>query len=101
MGVVMIRCPNTEKSISTGLQMDRAAFRSMPVFFRNTFCPLCRTTHEWFARSAWVCDYGPENCDPNCQRCKMPRRKGSRGERHPSNEEQIATPRDEAAPHAR
>jgi hypothetical protein len=101
MGVVMILCPNTAKPISTGLQMDRVAFDSMPVFFSTTFCPVCRTSHEWFAASAWVCDYGPANCDPNCDRCKTARRKGSRGERSHGDEGRIATLRDEAAPHAR
>jgi hypothetical protein len=23
--------------------------------------------------NAWVCDCGPENCDPNCEKCKMPK----------------------------
>jgi hypothetical protein len=26
----------------------------MPVFFACTFFAICRTTHEWFAREAWV-----------------------------------------------
>ena len=99
MGVVMIRCPQTERAISTGMQIDRAAFHSMPVFFSSTFCPICRTSHEWFATNAWVCDCGPENCDPNCERCKMPWRR--RGERRHSDEGQTAIPRDGATPHAR
>ena len=80
MDVLMIRCPNTEKSISTGLRMD-AVFHSMPVFFSSTRCPSCGSLHKWFARDAWVCDCGPENCDPNCDKCKMPRPKG-RSESH-------------------
>ena len=101
MGVVMIRCPNTEKAIFTGMHIDSAAFQSMPVFFSSTFCPICRTSHDWFAASAWVCDCGPANCDPNCERCKIARRKGSRGDRHRSDEGRNAIPRDEGAPHAR
>jgi hypothetical protein len=34
----------------------------MPVFFSSAYCPSCRTLHDWFARNAWVCDYGPDNC---------------------------------------
>ena len=98
MGVVMIRCPRTEKAISTGMQVDSTAFHSMPVFFSSTVCPLCRTSHEWFAASAWVCDCGPENCDPKCERCKMTLRKSSPG--HHSDEDRVAIPRDEGAPHA-
>ena len=52
MGVVMIRCPATERVISTGMSIDSAAFYSMPVFFGTTLCPLCRISHEWFAASA-------------------------------------------------
>ena len=59
--MVMIHCPKTRKAISTGMHTDRAAFGSMPVFFSSTFCPSCRTSH-------WVCDCGPANCDPNCER---------------------------------
>jgi len=66
MGTVMIHCPKTGKAVPTGMHADRAAFGSMPVFFSRTLCPLCRTLHEWFAGSAWVCDCGFANCDPNC-----------------------------------
>lgn len=59
MGVVMFRCPNTDRAISTGIATDRATFRAMPVFFSRTFCPMCRVVHEWFARDAWVCDSEP------------------------------------------
>ena len=68
MGMVMIHCPKTRKAISTGMQIDRATFSCMPVFFSSTFCASCRTSHEWFAQNAWVCDCGPANCDPNCER---------------------------------
>jgi hypothetical protein len=68
MGIVVIHCPETGRCISTGMHIDRAAFGSMPVFFKRTFCPSCCTSHEWFARNAWVCDSGPAHCDPNCKR---------------------------------
>jgi hypothetical protein len=54
MGLVMIKCPITGHAISTGIEADRDGFRRMPVFFARTFCAICRTTHEWFAREAWV-----------------------------------------------
>ena len=56
MGVVMIKCPNTAREISTGIVTDRASFESTPVFFAQVYCPICRTEHEWFAKDAWVCD---------------------------------------------
>ncbi|MBW7950058.1 MAG: hypothetical protein H3C55_11995 [Pseudorhodoplanes sp.] len=54
MGIVMINCPNTGRPISTGIDMDRSSFNRSPVFFSRTPCPMYRTTHEWFAKDAWV-----------------------------------------------
>jgi len=56
MGIVMIKCPNTGRAISTGMMADRPSWGSSPVFFSRTFCPICRIPHEWFAKEAWVCD---------------------------------------------
>ena len=63
MGMIMIRCPKTGQAISTGRYVEAAAFRSTAVFFSRTRCPLCRITHEWFAKNAWVC----ENIGPECE----------------------------------
>ena len=55
MGIIMIRCPVTGRSISTGMEcLDRENFSRAPVFFARTPCPHCRTVHEWFAGDAWV-----------------------------------------------
>ena len=67
MAMVMIRCPETQQAIATGVQADRATFHSTQVFFSRTFCSLCRTTHEWFAKDAWVCDSDTVACDPSCE----------------------------------
>jgi|SRR6266545_5739829 len=58
MGTVMIRCPETGREISTGFEADPAHFKSTPVFFARSYCPICRTEHEWFAQEAWVCEPG-------------------------------------------
>jgi hypothetical protein len=58
VGDVMIRCPNTGQAISTGMTADRPSFGSTPVFFSRTYCPICRTLHEWFAKEAWLSDGG-------------------------------------------
>jgi hypothetical protein len=52
----MIKCPNTGKPIETGMIVDAPSFRSSPVFFSRTFCPICRSDHQWFAKEAWVTD---------------------------------------------
>jgi hypothetical protein len=67
MAIVMIRCPETRRAISTGMQVDRATFHSTPVFFSRTYCSLCRTTHEWFAKDAWVCNSDTAVCEPSCE----------------------------------
>ncbi len=64
MGTVMIRCPETGRAISTGIEADEARFNSMPVFFARSYCPFCRVTHQWFARDAWVCESGPWKAPP-------------------------------------
>ena len=56
MGELVIRCPETGRQISTGYQADAASFRQMPVFYGITYCPICRTDHQWFARDALVLD---------------------------------------------
>lgn len=63
MGTVMIRCPETGREVSTGMQADRDSFRATPVFFARSFCPVCRAEHEWFAQQAWVCDADPRRED--------------------------------------
>ena len=59
MGIVMIRCPKTGREISTGMEADATSFSATPVFFARSYCPICRTEHEWFAKEAWVCDAAP------------------------------------------
>ena len=54
MGLVMVRCPATGRAISTGMAMERARFRQMPVFFARCHCAACGVEHEWFAGHAWV-----------------------------------------------
>ena len=63
MGELMIRCAKTGKPVSTGIHMERAQFCSMPVFFSSSYCVSCGTSHEWFARDAWMCEPEAELVD--------------------------------------
>jgi hypothetical protein len=54
MGLVMIRCPVTGRTISTGIKANQYSFNRSPVFFGHTFCPICQKNHDWFAKDAWV-----------------------------------------------
>ena len=56
MGAVMIRCPATGTAIPTGMRADQSNFGRTPVFIAVSYCPVCRTEHEWFAKDAWVHD---------------------------------------------
>jgi hypothetical protein len=58
MGIVMIKCPTTGRAIPTGMEADRSNFQCVPVFFSRVFCPMCKTHHEWFAKDAWVREFG-------------------------------------------
>jgi hypothetical protein len=64
MGELMIRCPKTGKPVTTGIHMDRTRFRSMIVFFSSSYCQSCGTSHQWYARDAWMCEPGAEMSDP-------------------------------------
>ena len=68
MGTVMIRCPETRRAISTGINADRATFRATPVFYSRTFCSLCRKPHEWFAKDAWIYESGLPHSDADGNR---------------------------------
>ena len=56
MGVVMFKCPNTGRPISTGIEADRDRFLRLPVFFGRSHCAICQIAHQWFAADAWVDD---------------------------------------------
>lgn len=63
MGTLMIRCPETGREISTGVRTDEHSFKTAPVFFARSYCPHCRTEHEWFAKDAWVREADPARED--------------------------------------
>ncbi len=67
MGMIMIRCSKTGQAISTGRNVEPAVFCSTPVFFSRTYCPLCRSLHEWFARDAWVSETSGFECETVCE----------------------------------
>jgi hypothetical protein len=55
MGVVMIACPTTGRSISTGIETDAQSFASLPNEKpAKVKCPVCDRIHVWWAREAWL-----------------------------------------------
>jgi hypothetical protein len=57
MSIVTIMCPKTGKKVSTGVEMDRRAFRGLPLARHFVFhCWLCGQEHEWSKRWATLLD---------------------------------------------
>lgn len=54
MGVLVIKCPNTGREVSTGIQTDTSTFARMPNEILETRCPHCRTKHSWRPRDAML-----------------------------------------------
>ena len=47
MPELFIICPNTEKEVYTGLNMDWFAFDSYNLGEQSLVCPRCQETHTW------------------------------------------------------
>ena len=55
--VIMVRCPNADKAVSTGIHCDLKGFSALtePPPLE---CPECRQIHEWSLDDAWLRDAG-------------------------------------------
>ena len=54
VSVVMVRCPNTGRVLSTGIEMDAATFEELPDIRSQIMCPVCKLDHLWSTREAWL-----------------------------------------------
>jgi uncharacterized C2H2 Zn-finger protein len=45
--MLMIRCPNTGKLFSTGMDMDRSIFQNATFTGNSVKCPHCAQVHAW------------------------------------------------------
>jgi hypothetical protein len=53
--VVMVRCPNADKPVSTGIHCDIKGFSGLTR--RLSFdCPACGRVHQWSVTDAWLRD---------------------------------------------
>ena len=52
MSIVAILCPKTGQRVSTGIEMDQAAFSAMPLTTRIVDCWACGGRHSWSRRWA-------------------------------------------------
>ena len=68
MGIVAVLCPKTSRHISTGIELDRAAFEAFPISRQSVDCWACGGQHSWSRRWATLiaCD------DPTVRRAGTP-----------------------------
>lgn len=56
VSVVMVRCPNTGRELSAGIEMDAATFEQLPdirsQISQIIICPVCKLDHSWSTREA-------------------------------------------------
>jgi hypothetical protein len=50
---VFIKCPETGKDISTGIQLTSGDLSKLPNIRRYTQCPHCRRLHGWMPNEAY------------------------------------------------
>src|SRR5262245_13945349 len=55
--VIMVRCPNADKAVSTGIHCDVKGFTTLTERPPLT-CPECSQIHEWSLDDAWLRDAG-------------------------------------------
>ena len=59
MSVVMVRCPNTGRELSTGVEMDAITFERLPDIGSQIKCPVCNLDHTWSTHDAWLGNPAP------------------------------------------
>lgn len=59
MAMMMIICPLTGRSVSTGLETDGESFTQIPHAPLLVDCSACGGAHEWALLNAWLTDNPP------------------------------------------
>ena len=49
MGTVMIRCPRTDRAVSTQIDTEASVFERLPEVASRLRCPACGEEHVWTA----------------------------------------------------
>jgi hypothetical protein len=58
MPEIMIRCPNTNRVVPTGLTTEKIKLSSLSNLKLPLLCPACLKTHRWGQKEAWIYDRG-------------------------------------------
>jgi hypothetical protein len=54
MGTLVFVCPTTGHEVSTGVEVNRSSFKSLPRTKTAIFCPRCRKNHKLSLIWAWL-----------------------------------------------
>ena len=58
VGALMIRCPETGKEFSTGIETDQQSLDLIPATVAQALCPYCGGNHTWSKREARLSENG-------------------------------------------
>ena len=56
MATVMIRCPRTDRAVSTEIETERPDFERLPEVQARLQCPICGEVHVWTRSNAWLAE---------------------------------------------
>jgi len=59
MGVLLIKCPRTSKTFSSGIQTDAESLGMLPQVLTRSQCPHCAAVHSWWTSEAMLVDSVP------------------------------------------
>ena len=59
--LLMLRCPNTKKLVSTNIDIDPMKIDSLPDRLTFTQCHFCGTVHGWTPKDTFLADGMPAN----------------------------------------
>ena len=58
MSAILIKCPATGRSVSTGIEIDSDTFNVLPDVGVETECAACGGKHLWRKSDAWLSEDG-------------------------------------------
>jgi hypothetical protein len=63
MGTLVFVCPTDGQQVSTGIELDRSSFKSLPRTKTEILCPRCREKHLLSRLWAWLDSNAPEGTE--------------------------------------